>query len=702
MKIIIDNTNNNIEKELHTIEMQLYDYAPYKKRLISAALIATEEILLIYKNKMSSVEATIKVQKNIKELYVAIMVKGSSISPLEAEREENIAILDGLLQNTGIEINYKYEKGCNCISILIEKYSPALGNLAFCLKYVGKNRLLLARGEATQIVSMIANLIIPLLTAKLIVHYTDNVWTQIVVMSLSILLARIIQSVAINIANISYNKVFYRIRSNLETDLSKDILAVKDECFDENGTGTFINRITNDVTTISTGMNTIFDMATEMVYYVGILVMTAFIDPIVFLIEVLSIVLLSIIEHFRGNNFDNDSRSVNSSEEKRSSLIVDIINGQSDIKLLDGIGFFKNKMSAYAEEAGKKNERRVIRSRTTMILSESTAAICYCSVMLLLGYFLKIQRNDLATTLVLFNYFTLIGQPFILLVQRFVDFVKSFNLACERIRNLQNGSEFAKESYGDKKLETINGKITLQNVVFAYNHDNLLEDDKVIIDNVSLTINPGETVAFCGKSGAGKSTLFKLISGQRVASFGKVMIDEICIDELDKESIRNNIMVVSQSPYFFNTTIMENLLIANPDATFEMIEKACELACIKDDIEKMDDGYETLLGERGVRLSGGQKQRLAIARGLLRDAKIILFDEATSAIDNVTQASIIKTIEGLSHDHTIVMIAHRLSTIKNADRIILIDDGKVAADGKHSELLDSCEKYRALYMAEKE
>lgn len=178
------------------------------------------------------------------------------------------------------------------------------------------------------------------------------------------------------------------------------------------------------------------------------------------------------------------------------------------------------------------------------------------------------------------------------------------------------------------------------------------------------------------------------------------MIDGININDIDQETLRENMMTVSQSPYFFNTSIKENLLISKPDATMKELKQVCEAACILEDIEKMPDGFNTILGERGTRMSGGQKQRLAIARGLLKGTKIILLDEATSAIDNITQKRIKKVLEELHGDCTVVMIAHRLSTIVDADRIVLIDDGRILAQGTHAELLQNCVAYRELYNAE--
>lgn len=206
--------------------------------------------------------------------------------------------------------------------------------------------------------------------------------------------------------------------------------------------------------------------------------------------------------------------------------------------------------------------------------------------------------------------------------------------------------------------------------------------------------------AFVGKSGAGKTTIFSLLCKLYNIEKGKIKIDGIDINELDEESIRGNITIISQSPYIFNMSIKDNLRLVKENVTDEEIKEACRLACLDDYIETLPDKYDTIVGESGVILSGGQRQRLAIARAFIQNTKIILFDEATSALDNETQSKIQKAIDNLKNDYTILIIAHRLSTIKGCDKIYLIEDGKVNGIGTHEELLKNNKPYKRLYEAE--
>ena len=171
---------------------------------------------------------------------------------------------------------------------------------------------------------------------------------------------------------------------------------------------------------------------------------------------------------------------------------------------------------------------------------------------------------------------------------------------------------------------------------------------------------------------------------------GTITIDGIDINELDKDSIRGNITIISQNPYIFNLSIKDNLRLVKENLTDKEMKEACKIACLDEFIDSLPDKYDTVIGEGGVNLSGGQKQRLAIARALIQKTKIILFDEATSALDNETQ----------SNDYTILIIAHRLSTIINCDRIMLLDNGKIISEGTHKELLKKSKDYKKLYESE--
>ena len=217
---------------------------------------------------------------------------------------------------------------------------------------------------------------------------------------------------------------------------------------------------------------------------------------------------------------------------------------------------------------------------------------------------------------------------------------------------------------------------------------------------MSFQVHANETIAFVGKSGVGKSTIFSLLCKLYPIHSGKILLDGMDLETLDERSIRNNITIISQNPYIFNMSIKDNFRLVKKNVTQKEIEEACKLACLDDFIKGLKDGYDTIVGEGGITLSGGQRQRLAIARAFVQNTKIILFDEATSALDNETQNSIQQAINNMKDKYTILIIAHRLSTIIHADKIMLVEDGKITAVGTHQELLEKNKNYKKLYQKE--
>ena len=254
-------------------------------------------------------------------------------------------------------------------------------------------------------------------------------------------------------------------------------------------------------------------------------------------------------------------------------------------------------------------------------------------------------------------------------------------LALERVvKNLQ-APEYILDKENAIEFKNLNDGLKFENVTFEY------KKDKPVLRDISFEVKKGETIALVGNSGGGKSTIVNLIPRFYKLKKGAIKIDDVNIADYKIESLRNNIAIVLQDNFLFAGTIEENILMGKPNATKDELKEAITSACLDEFINELDLGLKTYIGERGVLLSGGQKQRIAIARAFIKNAPIVILDEATSALDNQSEAIVQKAIDNLMKDKTVFVIAHRLSTIQNADKIAVINEGKLVELGKHEELL---------------
>ncbi len=264
-------------------------------------------------------------------------------------------------------------------------------------------------------------------------------------------------------------------------------------------------------------------------------------------------------------------------------------------------------------------------------------------------------------------------------------------MAVERVFNKLNEIPQIKNNDNAQKLEHCKGNICYKGVCFAYS------EDKPVLKNVDLDIKAGQTIALVGNSGGGKTTISSLLPRFYDVKSGAITVDGINIKDLDIDCLRDNIAIVFQDNFLFGGTIRENILFGRQNVSEEQLQKAIHSACLDEFISTLKDGLDTQIGERGVMLSGGQKQRIAIARAFIKNAPILILDEATSALDNKSEAVVQQAIDNLMKDRTVLVIAHRLSTVRNADCIVVINDGQIVEKGTHDELLKKQGAYAALY-----
>ncbi|WP_440250134.1 ABC transporter ATP-binding protein [Clostridium sp.] len=311
-------------------------------------------------------------------------------------------------------------------------------------------------------------------------------------------------------------------------------------------------------------------------------------------------------------------------------------------------------------------------------------------IMIVLGGFLVMDGEVSIGILVAFNgYIWNLIWPMRMLGE-LTDLLSRTVSSANKIFAIMDKEPSIKTKENFKDVKNIKGNIEFEGVNFKY-------DDKLVLKNINLDIEAGSTVAIMGATGAGKSSLINLIGRYYDTCKGSIKIDGIDIKEYNLEFLRKNMAIVPQETFLFSETILNNIKFSNENASFEEIKEASKLACANEFIEGLELGYNTEIGERGIGLSGGQKQRIAIARSLVRKAKILILDDSTSALDMETEHELLKNLSNRKHKSTTFIIAHRISAVKNADLIIYLEDGQIKESGTHDELLKKKGRYYDIY-----
>lgn len=566
-------------------------------------------------------------------------------------------------------------------------------NVSRIWKYIKKARFSLLGYGLVSIFEAIFSIVIPLITAKIILNMTSSAIKQLFLSAVALLIIKILSSFFVFFKSYFYRKIYHKTLIGLQTTLASKILNIEIDEINKNTSGLFINRLNKDTSEISS-------VFMQYAYYVsyflsglGVLISIFIQNKYMFIYSCFTSFITFLINRVKISKQYKVKKEVNIIDEKKTGLTSELIRGVKDIKVLNANDQILDEISKEMVKSSEKQMKILQISGLYSFIENNTEALLDFFFIVLGIILYKESMLTIPAFVIIYGFQSKVKNSLNGIVQ-LLEYNKKFTISAERIFEIIDENKFEKETFGSKDINKLNGNIEFKNVYFGYNKNKVIKD-------MSFEIKPNQIVAFVGKSGAGKTTIFNLLTKLYEVNNGKILLDRNDINDLTRDSIRNNISMITQEPYIFNFSIKENLLLANKKANMKEVRNACKLACIDDYIMKLPHKYNSVIGENGVMLSGGQKQRLAIARAILKKSEIILFDEATSSLDNETQSKIQKAINNLT-DSTILIVAHRLSTIIDSDVIFVVDDGKIIEKGTHKELLKKSDFYKNMYQKELE
>ncbi|MEA5017164.1 MAG: ABC transporter ATP-binding protein [Erysipelotrichaceae bacterium] len=535
------------------------------------------------------------------------------------------------------------------------------------------------------------DLFYPMITRNIINIYVPDRNLRLMITWLIVLAVLYVIKIFLNYFITYYGHVMgVKMQAHMRKDMFEHLQDLPFVFFDENKTGTITSRIVNDLMEISElahhGPEDLFISSIMLIGSFSILSMINL--PLALIVFAFVPLLLFIALKLRSRMEETFLKS----REAIGEVNANLENSISGIRVSKA---FTNRESEIEKFDRNNNFFQETRKRAYKVMAEFHTGTTFVTDVLNIvvlsagGFFFYNGLIDFGD----FAAFILYIGNFLNPIRRLINFVEQFQAGqsgFKRFDQIMN-EKVENDSPNAKPIETIKGYIKFDDVSFSY------DEGKDILKNISFEISAGKTIAFVGPSGGGKTTLCHLIPRFYEVESGTITIDDIDIKDFTRKSLRQNIGIVQQEVFLFTGTVYENIVIGKLDATKEEVIQAAKQANIHDHIMTLPDGYDTYIGERGVKLSGGQKQRISIARVFLKNPPILILDEATSALDNATELLIQNALEELSKGRTTVVVAHRLSTIKAADEIIVITDHGIEERGDHHKLLAEDGIYAKLY-----
>ncbi len=491
-----------------------------------------------------------------------------------------------------------------------------------------------------------------------------------------------------------------KIERDMRSDVFNHLLTMDTEFFNETKIGVLMSRITTDL----------FDI-TEFAHHVPEEFLVGALKLIISFIVLLTInwklaliiyiiiPIMFVVSSKKRKEFREATLNVKRQIGDINSGVEDTLLGISVVKSFANEEIEKSKFEISNDKFVDIKKERYYDMAAFFMINEAFSGLMYAILIFVGGYFVindKISPGNLIA-------FTMYLNMLVAAIERLINFTDVYQAGATGIERFVEVMDMGNTIFDDDeaiKLDDVSGKIEFDNVYFKY--PDTREDEPYVLEDINFNVNVGENIALVGPSGAGKTTISKLIPRFYDIDKGSIKIDDKDIKDITLESLRDNIGIVQQDVYLFGGTVKDNIRYGKDDAKDEQIIRAAELAGATEFINDLPYGFDTYIGERGVKLSGGQKQRISIARVFLKNPPILILDEATSALDNKSEAIVQKSLENLSEGRTTITIAHRLSTIINADEILVLTYDGIVERGNHKELLAKKGKYYNLYNSNNE
>ena len=559
------------------------------------------------------------------------------------------------------------------------------------LAYYKPHRTLFTMDMLASLTVALIGILYPMITRHMLNDLIPNEKYKMIVVAGLALLGVYLVRMLLNFFIQYYGHVMgVRMQAQMRSDMFNHLEKLPYSFYDNHETGKIMSRMTSDLMDISElahhgPENIIISSASIIVSFAYLCTIDAWLTLIIFAcVPFLMVAAMTLRKRMR-NAF---MRSRQSTAQINASLESSI----SGIRVTKAFNNAEKEREKFEEGNGAFVTARKDAYRAMGQFHSSTSFITdVFNVVILIagGLFVYSGRIDFADYTAFFAAIHLFISPVMTLIN-FMEQYQNGVTGFERFVEIMD-AEPEKDAEGAVDMGKAEGHIELRNVTYAY------DGEKDVLDGVSLNVEKGKTFALVGPSGGGKTTICHLIPHFYDVTEGQILIDGHDINTVTRESVRRNIGIVQQDIYLFNASIRDNILYGRLDATEEEVIEAAKRANIHDYIMTLENGYDTQIGERGVRLSGGQKQRLSIARVFLKNPPILILDEATSALDNTTEILIQQALDELCRGRTTLVVAHRLSTVKNADEIAVIANGKIAEQGTHEALIAKNGIYADLY-----